>query len=172
MYVVADSEDELAMSQLIDEHGKDLFRLCCMCLRDTYLAEDAVQETFLRAFKGLKGFRGESSKRTWLVRIAVNVCRSMRGNAWFRHVDRRVALDELPLTVEGMPDGSITLLSEVMNLPRKEREAVWLYYYEDMKLREIAQVLGITTPAVSIRLSRARDRLRKALMEGEEGQHG
>ena len=172
MGVVKDPDNEQVLGQLIDQYGKDLFRLCCVYLNDASLAEDAVQETFIKAYNALKGFRGESSMRTWLMRIAMNVCHNMRRNSWFRYVDRRVALDALPLTVEDTQDMSIALLSEVMNLSRKEREVVWLYYYEDMKIREIADVLGVTAPAVSIRLSRARDRLRKALGEGGEKRHG
>ena len=171
MSVVKDPDNQQVLGQLIDQYGKDLFRLCCMYLRDASLAEDAVQETFLRAYKGLKDFRGESSMRTWLMHIATNVCRNMRRNAWFRYVDRRVAFDTLSLTVDGVSDVSIALLSEVMRLPRKEMEVVWLHYYEDMKLREIADVLGITASAVSIRLSHARDRLRRAL-EGGDKQYG
>lgn len=168
MNVVKDPDNDQILCRLIGEHEKDLLRLCCVCLRDASLAQDAVQETFLRAYRALDGFRGESSERTWLVQIAVNVCRDMRRSAWFRYVDRRVAIEKLPLTTEGASDVSIALMTEIMRLPRREMEAVWLYYYEDMKLREIAQALGVTTSAVGIRLSRARERLRKALEGGEK----
>ena len=170
MGVVKDPDNEQTLNRLISEYERDLLRLCCVYLRDASLAQDAVQETFLKAYRGLDSFRRESSERTWLVHIAMNVCRDMRRSAWFRYVDRRVALEKLPLIAQDASDVSVALMTEIMRLPRREMEAVWLYYYEDMKLREIADALGVTTSAVGIRLSRARDRLRKAL-EGEEKKH-
>ena len=167
MGVVKDPDNEQTLIRLIGTYEKSLLRLCCVSLRDASLAQDAVQETFLRAYRGLDGFRRESGERTWLVRIAMNVCRDMRRSAWFRYVDRRVTLDALQLAREDASDTSIALMTEVMRLPRKELEAVWLYYYEDMKLREIAQALGVSASAVGIRLSRARERLRRALEGGE-----
>lgn len=62
------------ISQWIRTYEKDLLRLCCVYLKDVSLAEDAVQETFLKAYSHLPSFRGNSSPKTWLVRIAINVC--------------------------------------------------------------------------------------------------
>lgn len=101
--------------------------------------------------------------RTWLTRIAINTCRNMQRRAWFRHEDRRVDLNALPIAVSGMSETSIALMSEVMRLPQKEKEAVWLYYYQDMTVKEIARTLGVTASIVTKRLSRGRVRLREAL---------
>ena len=171
MGFVKEPDKDQTLSRLIGQYERELLRACCVYLRDASLAQDAVQETFLRAYRALGNFRGESSERTWLMSIAMNVCHDMRKSSWWRFVDRRVVLEELPLTVENASETSIALMSEVMRLPHKEREAVWLYYYEDMKLREIAQALEVTVSAVGLRLKRARARLRQALGEGEEA-HG
>ena len=130
------------------------------------MAEDAVQETFIKAYRKMETFRGESSEKTWLFAIAANVCRDIRRLAWYRYVDRRIDFDQLPIPVTPATDTSIALMTEVMRLPRKYMEVVWLYYYEDMNLKEIAQLLGITPSAVSHRLTKAKEKLRSVL-EGE-----
>ncbi len=64
-----------ALTQMVNEYQGILLRLCYVMLHDQEQAKDAVQETFLRAYKGWSNFRGASSEKTWLVRIAVNICR-------------------------------------------------------------------------------------------------
>ena len=163
MSVVTGPDSRQTLGLLIERYQRDLLRTCTILLRDAHLAEDAVQETFLQAYKSLHKFRGESSVRTWLMRIAINTCRNMQRRAWFRHEDRRVDLDTLPVATDGMSETNIALMSEVMRLPQKEKEAVLLYYYQEMTAREAARALGVTASIVTKRLSRARVRLREAL---------
>lgn len=162
-----DKAKEERLCGLMERYEKQLLRLCCVYLRDASAAEDAVQESFFRAYRAMDGFRGESSEKTWLYSIAMNVCRDMRRATWYRYVDRRIDFDRLPQAVEPVSDVSIALMTEVMRLPHKYMEAVWLYYYEDLNLSEVGALLGITPAAVGYRLDRARKLLRRAL-KGEE----
>ena len=70
-----DSRRDQTIERLITQYQTSLLRLCYVQLQDQALAEDAVQETFLKAYKGFDSFRGDSSEKTWLTRIAVNTCR-------------------------------------------------------------------------------------------------
>lgn len=162
-----DNEKELTIRRMIDEHQTALLRLCYLYLHDVQLAEDAVQETFIKAARTLDRFRGESSVKTWLTRIAMRTCCDMRRSFWFRRVDRRVTPEMLPEPVQDTAEDEFALTIAVMNLPKKEREAILLYYYQDMNVSEIAQALGVTQPTVSYRLKRAREKLRQEL-EGRE----
>ena len=85
----------VTIEELIDQHGDGILRLCLLFLGDRQLAEDAFQETFLRAWKHLPGFRGDSSPKTWLTRIALNTCRSMLRTGWFRLRRRTQDVDGL-----------------------------------------------------------------------------
>ena len=162
-----DSRRDETIERLILQYQTPLLRLCYVQLQDLALAEDAVQETFLKAYKGFSQFRGECSEKTWLTRIAVNTCRDFQRGGWFRHMDRRVTPDMLPIG-EAQPDMEDYDLSlAVMKLPPKLREVIVLYYYQDMSVQEIAQALGIAQPSVSGRLRRSRDKLRK-LLEGRD----
>ena len=163
-----DSRRDQTIEKLILQYQTPLLRLCYIQLRDKTLAEDAVQETFLKAYRGFTQFRGESSEKTWLTKIAVNTCRDMQRSAWFRHTDRSVTPEMLPVAADTQPDAEDYDLSmAVMQLPRKLKEVILLYYYHDMGTEEIAETLGIAQSSVSNRLRRSREKLRK-LLEGRD----
>lgn len=157
--------------RLVNQFQASLLRTCYMYLRDREQAEDAVQETFFKAYRNFGAFRGESAEKTWLMKIAINTCRDMRRTGWFLHMDRR-------MTPEMLPDASVPfeeieegLIVEVMNLPLRLREVVLLYYYQNMDTNEIAQTLGIARSSVSGRLQRARKKLRE-ILEGTDSDEG
>ena len=158
------SREEL-LAHMVAQYEVTLLRTCYMYLRDKGLAEDATQETFLKAYKGLNSFRGNSSERTWLIRIAINVCNDMRRSAWFRFIDKKVDVDRLEIPRADQNDVSISLMMEIMRLPHKYMEVVLLYYYEDLKLNQIAEALGMSESMVSRRLRKAREML-KGMLEG------
>lgn len=159
--------DSLTLQAFISEHQVSLLRLCYLYLHDVQLAEDAVQETFIKAVRSWDDFRGDASRKTWLTRIAIHVCCDMRRASWFRRVDRRVSIESLPLTQPPPDEKDQELTLAIMRLPLRLREAVLLYYYQELNVVEIAKLLGISQPSVSERLKRARKKL-KEYLEGEE----
>ena len=161
-----DSHPEAMLERLVRENQVSLKRLCYLYLHDQAMAEDAVQETFLKVYRSLKDFRGEASEKTYLTRIAINTCKDMLRTGWFRHIDRRVTAEELPSRQEADPYHR-EVAAAVMNLPRKLREVILLRYYEQLGVNEIAKALHISHSSVSGRLKRGRERLKKAL-EGRE----
>ena len=157
---------EEALRRLMQAWEIPVRRMCCVYLRDEELARDAVQETFLKAYRGLERFRGESSEQTWLMSIAINTCRDMRRAAWFRYIDRRVTLDKLPEPAAETSWEKTELILDVMKLPPKQLDVVLLHFYQGMSVREIGAALGIPYQTVTSRLKAACARLR---MEMEEG---
>lgn len=154
---------EERITRLIKDYQIPLKRMCCVWLKDSTLAEDAVQETFLKAYGALDDFRGECSEKTWLIRIAVNVCRNMKRGWWFGHVDRSVDIDLLPEAAVPFEEKDDSLLHAVTSLPGKLREITLLYYYQDMSMSEISEILNISVSTVSRRLESARKQLRRQL---------
>ena len=154
------------LDALMVQHGSRLLRLCTMNLRDASLAQDAVQDTFLKAFRQFHRFRGDADALTWLTAIAINVCRDYRRTAWFRHVDRR--MEDLPEQAASFPFPDNTVITEVTKLPDKYREVILLRYYQDMKQKYIAAALGISDRAVRQRLNKANTMLREQLKEWYE----
>ena len=84
------------VGELMRTHGDRILRLCFVYLHDLHLAEDALQETFLKAWGGYHTFRGDADPLTWLSRIAINVCKDLHKSAWHRHVNLALSLDSLP----------------------------------------------------------------------------
>lgn len=155
------------LDELMREHGSRLLRLCAMNLQDASLAQDAVQDTFLKAFRQFHRFRGDADPLTWLTAIAMNVCRDYRRTAWFRHVDRRVEADALPAAASfTFPDN--TVIRAVTALPPRHREVILLRYYQNMKQKDIAAALDISERAVRQRLNKANNMLREQLKEWYE----
>ena len=161
-----DSLHEELLTRLVETYQRPLLHLCYMILHDEALAEDAVQETYLKAYKGMAGFRGESSEKTWLFHIGMNVCRDMRRGRWFRYVDRRVTLDALPIPTAQADDDHEDLAQAILRLPDKHKEVILLHYYQNMNVTEIAQTLGLVPSTVSTRLKKAREKLRALLERG------
>lgn len=162
-----DSVREEQLTYLVQTYQTPLLHLCYMILHDESLAEDAVQETFLKAYKALENFRRDSSEKTWLMRIGINVCRDMKRTRWFRYVDRRVTPETLVIPAAQADEESEELAQAVLRLPARDREVILLYYYQHMNLREISQTLGLVPSSVSNRLKKAREKLRLDLERGE-----
>lgn len=154
------------LKRMIDTWQTPLLRFCYLQLHDRHLAEDAVQETFLKAARTLHTFRGECSEKNWLLHIALNTCRDMLRGKWFRFVNRSITPDMLPEPAAPVNEEAKALTLAVMMLPDKLRIVITLYYYHNLSMQEIADLLGISQPSVSNRLKRARAKLHAALEGG------
>ena len=154
--------------RLVQTYQTPLRHLCCVMLKDVHLADDAVQETFIKAYRALNAFRKESSEKTWLTRIAVNTCRDMMRSRWVMHINRSVNIADLPEESAESDTEDTELMDTVLRLPLKQREVVLLYYYQDLTMQEISETLQITVSNVSRRLENARKALRKQLEGGNK----
>lgn len=158
---------EIRLREWISRYSDDVLRTCFVLLSDQSLAEDAMQDTFTKAWKNMSQFEGRenASPKTWLMRIAVNTCKDTLRSSWMRHIDRRQEIEALPLSIASCPEEKLALTQAIMALPPKLREIVLLYYYQDMSLRTCANVLGISAPTATRRLQQAQKKLRIQLEE-------
>ena len=164
MNVVRNPDDnDQILIDLVNKYQSMLLRMCYTYLRNREQAEDAVQETFLKAYRSLDSFRGESSAKTWLIQIALNTCRSMLRSAWLRYLDRRIAPEDIPQPVASTDEDDLDIMCDIMNLPPKLKEVIMLYYWQDMNVCEIAQALSVSQSTVSRRLAHARSKLHDVL---------
>ena len=161
--------DSERIESMVTQYGDSLLRLCCLYTGELSSAEDALQETFLNAFRHIKNFRGDCSEKTWLTGIAVNVCRSYlrREKQRLGHLQLVSGEDE----TEQIPDRAAeivyddTVLREIHALKPKYREVILMYYYQEMTAGEIARALGLSESAVTVRLTRARQQLKVRLQD-------
>ncbi len=156
-------QNEEQLRRLMEAYGDSILRMCALYLGDAALAQDLAQETFLRAYQHMEGFRGDSSEKTWLTRIAINLCKDELKRPWRKHASGRQPVEDLLAARQQPAPQDDTVLREVMGLRPKEREVVLLRYYQQLKLEEIAQTLAIPKGTVTSRLNRAKGRLRARL---------
>lgn len=158
--------DEAAWEALVQAHQEPVFRLAYLLLGDADDADDAAQETFIRAFRALASFDGERPLRPWLLRITTNLAHNRR-----RSVRRYLAALQRALSVASEPvepfcDRSAmqweaqVLWQAVQRLGRTDQEVIYLRYFLDLSEAETARTLEIAPGTVKSRLSRALGRLR------------
>ena len=169
---MADAERETLLTAWVDRYSDSLLRMCFISLRDWALAEDALQETFIKAWRAMPQYEHSPirNERAWLSRIAVNVCRDLRRTRWMRHVDAAQALEMLPPSQLAVEPEDRTLLLDILAMPEKYRQVLILYHYQRLTMREVAQVLGADVSTVHARLKKAEGMLRRELTEEVDGQ--
>ncbi len=152
------------ITRLVEQYGNDVYRVAFVILKSKELAEDVYQETFLRVCRSFSSYRGESSEKTWITSIAVNICRDYMRSAWKKRV---VVTDEFPTQSSDSDTEEIiekrsekqALIKAIMKLPNKYREIIHLYYYQEMDVKDIAGILKIPGGTVKSRLFKARNLL-------------
>ena len=160
-----------AFEALVDLHGDRLFRSAVLRCGSEQVAEDLVQETFLRAFRAASAFRGQSAVFTWLYGILLNVNRKRSRNIFRLIFTDQVPEREAEATVgpASLADAAATavLVSEALQqLYVKHREVIVLHYYENMPIDDIARQLRVGSGTVKSRLHYARKQLRALLPDG------
>ncbi len=162
---VPDETHEAELSRWMDDYGDMLVRLAYGMLKDAFLAQDAAQDTFVKAWKGREAFRGECSEKTFLTGILMNVCRDYMRTAWMKRLDRTTPLEQLPEPYADAPVPDRTVIEAVLALPPKLRQVTLLRYWQNMKIKEIGEALRLSTNTVKGRLKRANQKL-GAQLEG------
>ena len=142
---------------------KPMLRLCFAYLGDTALAEDAVQETFFKAWKSFDRFRKEADEKTWLTRIAINTCKDLLKSAWARNTDRSVIPETLPEGSAPFDERDDTVTRAVMSLPPRLKEVTLLHWYQGMTLEEMGKVLRLPRSTINYRLKKAKMILKREL---------
>ena len=160
---------EQILETWVHAYAGAILKACFIYLADHDLAQDAMQDTFMKAWKYIERENPASirNEKAWLMRVAMNTCRDYRRTQWFRHVDFKTSLDELPPGCLSVPEEDRELVIEIGNLPEKYKRLVLLYYYANMTLQDTAEALGIPKSTASKRLKRAEEMLKRSLTGGE-----
>lgn len=161
---MAPSEKMNEITRLVGQYGNDVLRTAYVMLKSKELAEDAYQETFLRLCRYYDSYRKECSEKTWIMGIAINVCRDYLRSAW----KKRVTVTD-DFAAHASEDGTEELIQKrnekeelvrsIMKLPDKYREMIHLYYYQELDIKEISRILKIPGGTVKSRLFKARSLL-------------
>lgn len=170
MHVKQEERDRI-FCRIVSTYQTELLRLCYCCLQDRMMAEDAVQETFIKVYRKLDTLRPELNEKAWLYKIAMNCSRDILRGSWFKRINRKITPDMMPDAAAPPPSDEVIDLSQALaKLNQKQREVILLRYYQGFSEVEIAAILGLTQSSVSGRLKRAKEQLKVFLQtESEAG---
>ncbi len=181
LVALAQAGDRTAFNRLVLAHQNRILTLCVRLLGDRHDGEDAAQEAFVKAYRGLKRFKGEAMFSTWLYRIAVNACRNRR-RSWSSRLRSRSSSLDAPSGPD--TDGPPRELGDTRMTPDKDlrrhriaaqvkaalqqlspihRELIVLRDMQGKSYEEIACIVGVSLGTVKSRLARARDAMRERL---------
>ncbi len=173
--------DPESFNQLVLQYKNQVFNLCYRLLGDVGDAEDCAQEAFLKVYSGLKGFRFQSSFKTWLYRITVNTCKNKIASAEYRSRQNMIELDKpflqkddavyreiedntnSPESLMIEKETASVILKAINSLPQHEKILIVLCDIEGNSYHEIAAITGLKLGTVKSKLARARHHLRNKL---------
>lgn len=156
---------EKRLTVLMDEYGDSVLRMCYVYLRDYQLAEDVAQETFIRVYQHYGEFQNQSSIKTWILRIAINLCKNQMRTHWWKCRSGKEILEiDTDEYYDSFLDRQMVLL-EISKLAPKYKEVILLYYYQELSIGEIAHLLNEKESTIKARLVRARKQLKPELEE-------
>lgn len=159
--------EAISMEQLTEIYNRQVgtvYKLCFTYMKNKADTEDAVQDTFIRCLERGPEFKSVEHEKAWLIRVAANICKNMLKRA-YRH---NANIDEIP-EVQAVTDiPKRELVEEVLSLPEKYRDVIYLFYFENYQSAEIAAMLKTTDATVRTRLRRGRALIKSQLIkEGE-----
>lgn len=153
--------------QVIRQYSPMVWRIAITRTQSQSDAEDIFQEVFLKLVMNEKPFETEENRKAWLIRVTINCCNSHFVTPWHKNV---TSMDDVMLSQVAdetgayeIPEEGPDIYAQVLKLPQNMRDVILLYYYEDMSIREISQVLQTSEANIKKRLSRARQKLKLEL---------
>jgi RNA polymerase sigma-70 factor (ECF subfamily) len=164
--------DREAFDRLVERYQRNVYRLCYRYVNNHHDASDMAQEVFLKAFRAIGRFRGDSAFSTWLYRIAVNTCLNFRSS---RRLPSEPLEDDVPDAARGAADRieederSEQVREAVSRLPEKQRATLILKVYHDLTHEQVAAIMGSTVGTVKANLFHALGNLRKAMTGRKTG---
>jgi RNA polymerase sigma-70 factor, ECF subfamily len=165
-------DKDLLIDEIMNQYGQEILRLAYSYVNNKEIAEDLTQDIFVKCYKNLHTYSGKSKLRTWLWRIAINHCKDFHRSWYTKNVV--IAGEEMPSngTKKELVEQAVIqkeeddeLIAAIMKLPIKYREVIYLFYYEELSLKEIALVTDTGLNTVKTRLRRAKELLKEELEE-------
>lgn len=151
---------EKDIREAVIKYSDMLYKICIVILCNEQDVQDAIQDTFCRYLEKKPDFRDEEHEKAWLIRVATNICRDM---IRFRIRHPKISIDELENSLVA-PEQKETL-KELLELPVKQKTAIYLHYVEGYQIREVADIMGTTEGAVKMQLQRGKQQIRLSWME-------
>ena len=157
--------------EVVRYYSPMIYRIALTKTQSSHDADDIFQDVFLKLCLNEKPFESEEHRKAWLIKVTINCCNSHFTAPWRKNVDtlEDAIISQIPdesTEVCDLGDGP-DVYSQVLKLPQNMREVILLYYYEEMSIREISQILQTSEVNIKKRLSRARQKLKLELADND-----
>lgn len=150
---------------IVNTYSDMVYKLALARTKNKYDADDVFQEVFIRYMKHSENLKSEEHTKNWLIRVTINCSHNVFNNSWYK---KTVDLEEdLHQELNFSSQENEDVYFSVLKLPKKYRTIIHLFYYEDMSIAEMSQVLKIKEGTIKSQLNRGR-KLLKEVLEGEE----
>ena len=143
----------------------DVYRLAFSYTKNYLESDDIVQSVFIKLYKNFDRFEDDICIKKWLTRVTINECKTLFLSAWKRKMFPITEKEE-NIAIDKEKQKDIGLIDSLFQLPKKYRIVLFLFYYEDYKIKEIAEILNIKESTIKTRLSRGRTLLKDVLKGG------
>lgn len=154
---------EFDMEEAVRRYSDMVYRLAFLNTQNQFDAEDVFQEIFLKLFRYKESIQSEEHLKAWLIRVTINQCRTVMASKNRRHM---VSLEVAEPVAKSEEEDYSEIYELVCSLPDKYRQVIHLYYYEELSVKEIAEILGKKEGTIKTRLVRARKLLNHKLEGG------
>ena len=165
-------DKDLLIDEIMDRYGQEILQLAYTYVHNKAIVEDLTQDIFIKCYKNLHAYSGKATFRTWLWRIAINHCKDFL-RSWYNknivtttgyfpnYISEKEMIEEVVIQQEEDHE----LMSAIMRLPAKYKEVIYLFYYEELIIKDIASITKTGTNTVKTRLRRAKSLLKEMLEE-------
>lgn len=167
--LMSDDTDEI-IDEAMRQYGTEILQLVFSYVKNKEIAEDLTQDIFVKSYKAYHTYNHKSKFRTWLWRIAINHCKDYLKSWYNKNVivseEESVQSFSGENTVEQaviQKDEDQYLITAIMDLPVKYREVIYLFYYEELPIKEISVLIGANENTVKTRLRKAKELLKEKL---------
>ena len=162
-------DSESVFDEIIEAYGNKILKLCFVQLGNKEEAEDATQEVFIKVFKNIKSYNGDANIYTWIYKITINTCFDILKKK------KKNSYDDISLYIDFIKDNKETediilknltsrnIRLALMKVPEKYRILLYMFYFEELKISQIASILEEKENTIKTRLKRGRNALRRII---------
>lgn len=162
--------NEIILERLMNDYGTCILRTCYLYIGDYHLAQDATQETFLKALNAYKHLNHMESEKAWLTKIAINCCKNIIRTPWYKRVipDEKI-LERSHITnpIYDLVEHN-SLAEAIMSLNTTDRQLIIFYYYQGLSIKEISKILNKKENTIAQQIKRARKKLKYRLEDNHD----
>lgn len=156
------------ISEIVDTYSNMVYKLALARTKNKFDADDVYQEVFMRYMKNYHKLKSNEHTKAWFIRVTVNCSNNIFNSSWFKKtvLFKNSLKDNLKDDINFSTEENKHVYNAVLELPKKYRTVIYLFYYEDMSIKEISKALEIKEGTIKSQLHRGRNLL-KEILEGE-----